>query len=343
MRPQSMEDVLALLDSCFTAAAVGAAMELGLFWILEEAPLDAPSVAGKLGIPGNRCRYWLGLLAKAGLLEEGEGGFALTKAARTAIIGGYSKQTWALLAQEARGRSPALRDLPYYLPLPVSAWAAQGLERPSFYKTMKENKEIARRFTRMLYEIHGPFANHLAGRLDFSSAKRMMDLGGGSGVISFALLRKHDELVSTVVDMEPVCEAGRQIAEEVGMSERVTYHAADFLSDELPGGFDVVVECDVDVYDEVVLGKVWRSLEKGGRFVIVDQLAPAVGVAPPARIHWAFDSSMDAPDFRYPTAEEVRAGLVDAGFTGVRVGPLAQAAGDLRFDQHWTLIDARKP
>ena len=172
-----------------------------------------------------------------------------------------------------------------------------------------------------------------------------MDLGGGSGVVSFALLRKHDELVSTVVDMESVCETGRAIAEEIGMGERVAYHPADFLSDELPGGFDVVIECDVDVYDEVLLGKVWRSLQEGGRFVIVDQLAPAVGVAPPARVHWAFGSSMDAPDFRYPTTEEVRAALVAAGFEVRSVGPIApgEAEGDLRFDQEWTLIDARKP
>jgi SAM-dependent methyltransferase len=344
MRPESTEDVLALLDSCFTAASVGAAMEFGLFWMLENEPMDAAAVAGKLGIPGHRCRYWLDILARAGLLEEGPRGFAPTAEARSTIIGGYSKETWALLAQEARGRSPALRDLPYYLPLPVSAWAAQGLERPSFYKTLRENKEIARRFTRMLYEIHGPFAERLAGLLDFSSAKRIMDLGGGSGVVSFALLRRYGGLSSTVVDMEPVCEVGREIAEEIGMSGRITYHPADFLKDELPGGFDAVIECDVDVYDDVLLGKVWRSLEKGGRFVIVDQLAPAVGLAPPARICWAFDCSMDAPDFRYPTAEEVRAGLVDAGFEVLFVGqlPAEKERGDIRFDRAWTWIDARK-
>ena len=46
-------------------------MELGLFWLLAEQSLDAPAVVQALGIPANRCQYWLQLLTATGLIEQG--------------------------------------------------------------------------------------------------------------------------------------------------------------------------------------------------------------------------------------------------------------------------------
>ena len=66
MKPATTEDVLDLMDAHLIAAALGAAMELGLFWLLAEGPLDAAGVAQALGIPVNRCQYWLQLLGSVG-------------------------------------------------------------------------------------------------------------------------------------------------------------------------------------------------------------------------------------------------------------------------------------
>jgi hypothetical protein len=46
-----------------------------------------------------------------------------------------------------------------------------------------------------------------------------------------------------VVDIPTVCAAAREIAARAPVAGRITYHAADFLHDELPRGFDMVLEC----------------------------------------------------------------------------------------------------
>ena len=51
----STDEVLALLDQPLDGAAVGAALELGLFWLLESEPLDTRAVGTALGIPATRC------------------------------------------------------------------------------------------------------------------------------------------------------------------------------------------------------------------------------------------------------------------------------------------------
>ena len=80
----------------------------------------------------------------------------------------------------------------------------------------------------------------------------MLDLGGGSGVVSLALLRKQHDLTSVVVDVENVCQAGREIASENKLEKRITYLAADFLQDDLPTGFDMVMLCDVGSFSEIL-------------------------------------------------------------------------------------------
>ena len=74
---------------------------------------------------------------------------------------------------------------------------------------MVEDPERARRFTRMLYELHHALADELAGCLDMSDVDRVMDLGGGSGVLSMALLRRNPHLTAMVVDVANVCAVGR--------------------------------------------------------------------------------------------------------------------------------------
>jgi|GEM_PF-2756055 len=70
MTPTTPDDVFDLMDSYVTSAALGAAMELGLFWLLAEQPLDVSGVAQALGIPGNRTQYWLQLLNSVGLVDQ---------------------------------------------------------------------------------------------------------------------------------------------------------------------------------------------------------------------------------------------------------------------------------
>ncbi|NIV39852.1 MAG: hypothetical protein GWN58_63720, partial [Anaerolineae bacterium] len=90
----------------------------------------------------------------------------------------YSQDTWAFLAGEERERFPAVQDLPLHIRDQRSTWAIQGLKPPDYFEFLVQSPERARRFTRMLYEIHQPLAEQVAGALDTNGVERMMDLGG---------------------------------------------------------------------------------------------------------------------------------------------------------------------
>ncbi len=322
------DEVLGLLDSLQASSALCAALELGLFWCIGQEVQSGKEIAGSLKLPVNRCQYWLQYLCKLGLLVQSTEGFSISVMTQSAIIDSYSQETWALLAKESMEQFPVFQFLSSHFRYRGSLWDVAGTDPPKYVERMNEDPIRARQFTRMLFELHQQFAETIANMLDMSEINRLMDLGGGSGVVSMALLLRNTHLSSIVVDIPNVCRAGRELAVENSIEDRLTFHPADFIHDKLPTGFEMVIECDVGVYTEELFKKVRESLSPGGRYMIIDQFAPAIGVAPYSRISWALQDSIIDPDFSYLTAQEVVSMLEKSGFHSVTTLELPNVDSD---------------
>ena len=309
------EDVTVLLYAPAASAALGAAIKTGLLWMLAEKPMNGEEVAHALNIPGKRGHYWLQYLQSFGILESVPQGYIPSPVARSAILDTYSRESWQHLVMDEQEKDACVHGLPQLISAPGSLWTIQGLDEPiNYVDRMRASPERAREFTRMLYEVHQNLANQVSEILDLTGVKRLMDLGGNSGVISMALLRKYPTLTSTVVDIENVCAAGREIVKEQGFADRISYYPADFAHDEFPSGFDVVLQCDVAVYRIELLQKLKRSLKPGGRLIFVDHFSPGDNLAPTTRIEWTFLDSLHDPNFGFPTIDEFISQLDQTGF-----------------------------
>jgi 3-hydroxy-5-methyl-1-naphthoate 3-O-methyltransferase len=236
-----------------------------------------------------------------------------------------------------------VQDLAVNISKPMSAWQVSNLTPADYFQQIEKDPLYSARFTRKLYEIHRSFAEQLANMLDLRGVKRLLDLGGGSGVVSLALLRKRDELTSVVVDVESVCQAGRVIASENKLERRVTYLAADFLQDDLPTGFDMVMLCDVGSFSEILLRRIHNALNQKGRLVIVDKFAPSKTDVPPSRLLSAFLTSLESPaqSVDYVTTGVVQTRLQQAGFRDVSATPVPHN-DDLPWNIDWIMIQAQK-
>ena len=308
-------DVYDLLSASTASAALGAAIETGLLWLLEDRRMDAESVAKALHIPLKRCHYWLQLLYSIGILEKVSAGYTSSFLTHAAILDPRGLESWQHLALDERERSEGVHNLALYIREPGSVWAAQGFTEPRDYvMKMKLDPERAREFTRMLYEVHQYLGNELAALLDLTGVYRLLDVGGGSGVVSMALLRQYPELTATVADIENVCIVGREIAAENSLADRIGYHPMDFAEDELPGGFDLLLLCDVGIFGKEFFRRLWAALNPGGRLVIVSHFPQEENSAPEARLRWTFLDSLKDPDFSYLTLRQTQAELVQAGF-----------------------------
>ncbi|HEY5730800.1 MAG TPA: methyltransferase [Anaerolineales bacterium] len=308
------EDVFNLLSVSTPSIALGAAIETGLIQMLAEKPMSGEEVSCIMNIPGKRGYYWLQLLEELGIIEIDSQGYTLSSIMRNVISDSIRLDWWKYVASDERELLAGSRNLSPYIGVD-SIWIAQGLAEPvKGYKKIEDDPERARVFTRLLYNFYKDAKNEFVHKIHMAGVKRMMDVGGGSGAVSILLAQKCPDLRGVVVDFENVCIEGRRIVEENHLSDRITFHGANFLKDDLPKGFDLVLHYDIGVFGEELFRKLWESLNPGGRIVVVFHFSPEENSAPTRYLGWAFRDSLNDPDFGFPTVPQLQAQLVQAGF-----------------------------
>lgn len=325
IKPKNTQDIENLLRMYLASAAVATAIELGLFQQLAKKPLEIEEISHIFDIPYDRCRAWLAILSELGLLNQEETRYIPSSITKNAILDVYSPETWAFIAQESSEGYQTIINLASTISHSNSVWEAQQIKPLDYITKMSENPRRAERFTTMLYELHGTLAEYLVDLLDMTNVERMMDLGGGSGVITLALLKQYENLEAVVVDIANVCNSGRKIADLTQMASRISYYPANFIQDDLPSGFDMILECDVGVYQKDLFKKLLNSLNDGGSLIIIsntnEQGAWITYVEQKPSIFWflnTFLSSLDDPKFKYCSVKDIKALLIQVGFQKVK-------------------------
>ena len=338
MRPETAEDIAALMDGYITSAALNTALQMGVFWLLDEAPASAAALGARLGLPGNRCRFLLEILAGQGLLQRQGEVFLPSETARRAILQVYSRPTWAALAGMATDRMPAMLDLTEAIGEDASAWDRQGRAPPGYFRQIREDRGAAETYSLMLQELHLPLAQAIAGSLDLSGKKWLLDLGGGSGGISTCLLQRFPALEAVVADVATVCDVGRRQPRDPAVAARLAFQALDFDCDALPSGFDVVLACDTGPYSADLFRKISYALRPEGRLLLVEQFPGDAPLKPPW-ITWSFRNSLHDARYQPPGFAALEALLDEGGFGVSSKIPLPERQ-DIRWARGWWLVEA---
>jgi cyclopropane fatty-acyl-phospholipid synthase-like methyltransferase len=69
-----------------------------------------------------------------------------------------------------------------------------------------------------------------------SGARQLLDIGGGHGLYSAALCRRHPGLTATVLDLPGSAAVGREIVAAAGMADRVRFRDGDATAGDLGTG-----------------------------------------------------------------------------------------------------------
>jgi predicted O-methyltransferase YrrM len=186
--------------------------------------------------------------------------------------------------------------------------------------------EEASLYSESQHAISLPAAALLDALVDLSSAKRLLDIGGGSGAFSITLCGAHPGLSATVIDFPNVVEVGRRFAEEAGLESRIAFIGANALEVEWPKGQDAVLFSYVSgsVAAEGVAEfyrRAYRSLDPGGIVLVHDFMVDDDRSGPLLPALWALQHAAFTPGGVSLTLGFVSGLLSDAGFVDVSVGP----------------------
>jgi ubiquinone/menaquinone biosynthesis C-methylase UbiE len=162
-------------------------------------------------------------------------------------------------------------------------------------------------------------ARTLMARHNCSSARHLVDVGGGSGGLALTVASACPQLHATIVDLATVTPITQRYIDEAELAERVHIMPADAVQGPLSGAFDVAVLfrfLQVLSPDQArrVLQNVSRVIEPGGVIYIVGQMLDNSRLSPPETVagNLFFLNAFD--EGQAYTEHEHRDWLVDAGF-----------------------------
>ncbi len=117
----------------------------------------------------------------------------------------------------------------------------------------------------------------LAERVPLDDRRCLLDVGGGTGIYSFAYLQRHSQLQAIIWDRPEVLKIAQELAVEYGVADRCRFVAGDMFVDPVPAGADVCLLSNIlhdwDVSEcERLVERSAAALPQGGRLIIHDVL-----------------------------------------------------------------------
>ncbi|MFQ5744848.1 MAG: methyltransferase [Acidobacteriota bacterium] len=301
------------------------AIELDLFTTLGKQELAAAELAARLPTDVRGTELLANALVSLELLSLDDGR--------------YANQPLALSFLDAaspqyRGHAIRLASLLWQRWSQLTSIVQQGADGigPDW-----DEKEIGV-FTLAMHQGKPQAAEALLGRLDLQGVRRIIDLGGGSGTFSEALVLALPKAQVVLVDRPQVIAVARsRIAADL-LDQRIVLVERDFIVDGVPLAGDPPAPYDLALLSSVLhiygaqenaalMGAVYEALEPGGRIVIREFVAEADGTAPPEAALFAVNMLVNTTHGRCYSFDEIRGWLHKAGFGEVELQPLDRSIG----------------
>jgi predicted O-methyltransferase YrrM len=311
-----------LVTGFWSFKTFAAAVELDLFTRLAGGRiLTVAGAERELGLPERPADLLLTACASLGLLERSGDGYRNTAVAEEFLVRGKPYYF---------GGQVSYCDRRTYLP-----WHRIGealrTDRPltwdpdtqeSMFAT--EDPQLLATFWEAMYSTSIFTARALAGAVDLSGHRALLDVGGGSGAYCIELCRIYPGLTATVLDLPHVCRIAADKIDLAGLSDRIGTAPGDFLKDrDLPGGYDVLLfSMILHDWDEAVnrdlLAKAYAALPSGGLVVISELLLDADRAGPAAAALMGMNMLVETIGGRNYSDAEYAGWLGGAGFTDIR-------------------------
>jgi predicted O-methyltransferase YrrM len=308
------ESIVELARGFMASRVLLSGAELDLFSLLAREPMTAEEIAAatKTGLRG--IVILLDALSALGFLRKKDGLYQVTPSVASLLSATASEsilpmvlhmatvwQNWSEITDIVLGKtSPGLK---------TKGALAEG-NRKAFIGAM--------------HVVASKAAPEVVAAINPGKARRLLDVGGGSGTYTLAMLSAKPEMRGTLFDLPPVIEIARDRVQSADMLGRVELVAGDFYKDELPPGHDLallsaIIHQSSSEQNEALYGKVYRSLDAGGRIVIRDHVMSADRTQPLQGALFAVNMLAGTEGGRTYTFDEIKEGLTVVGFRRVNL------------------------
>lgn len=323
-------------DGLYAADLITAALvHLDFFTWLSKHPATIDDICAAMDLAPRPADVLLTLCAANGFVENSGGSFTVTPMAREHLVAGspfFLGPYYASLKDR-----PVVSDFVRVLHSGQPAHWGGEEDGHDWHRAM-EDDAFAQAFTDAM-DCRGLFlAQALLAHLDLTGRRRLLDIGGGSGIYACTLAAHHPSLHAVVFDQAPVDRIAARLIASRQCADRVTVQTGSFFTDPWPE------DCDVHLFSNVLhdwdtaevqqlLAASFDALPSGGLVIIHEAFINAQKTGPRAVAEYSALLMHSTRGKCYATSEydEMLAGL---GFEGITFAETAADRG---------VMTARKP
>ncbi len=266
-------EVLAKLDleTTFMASRlVIAAERLQVFRKLQDKKLSTDRIESILNIHPRYLTFFLNALVSLGLLHKKDDVYWNSNLTKKYFIEERSIYWTRQFSAESVENFVRFAILEKVLVSGKDYREVMKKKSQSYIEEFHKDSQRAQDFTYMLYYYHQQDAQALTQHLDLRNFRKVLDVGGGSGVMSIALVKQYPHLCASILEIEPVCKTAQQIIHQQGLTKHINTIVGN-MNEDLPVGYDVIMFCDIGSVAENLLKKAYDRLPENGMVVLVDR------------------------------------------------------------------------
>jgi ubiquinone/menaquinone biosynthesis C-methylase UbiE len=153
------------------------------------------------------------------------------------------------------------------------------------YHRLSENPHMQSAFYRYMHSWSALSNPLLFRHVDFGTARKVLDMGGGDGVNAVALAKEFPHLEISILEIPGGADIARANITRAGLSERIEVYEYDMFQGDYPEGHDCVLFAHQLVIwtpeeNTQLLRNAYRALTPGGRVVIFSSISNDAGNGP---------------------------------------------------------------
>ncbi len=287
------------------------AFELEIFSILEKKTLTSKQVAKRANADSRGMDRLLNALCALGLLTKKHGNFANTLFSRKYLVKGQpnflaglahsvdSWKSWSTLTQAViQGKTVINR------------------------KASEQKEKRILGFIAAMHERASAQADEIIKLLDLTNVSKTLDIGGGSGAYSMALVHAKKGIQATVFDLPNVIPLTRSYVKKSRFSSQIDFIEGDFKRDPFNSGYDLIllsaiIHMNSHQENLNLFKKAVRALNRGGQLIIQDFIMSENRIRPEFGAFFALNMLVNTEAGDTYTEREVRTLMKTAGLTRI--------------------------
>ena len=259
----SPEPLTRLLYGAVPTKLLLTGIELKVFSYLT-APRSAESLAGEIGSHPDNTRLFLDGLVANELLYKRDCRYRNTPLADAFLVEGRPTYLGDVFRNLTEYMRPALENM--------TTLVRDGRSPPVTFRDPSLEEWETEIYANYQRAGRAQQAAAMISKLpEFPRMKKMLDLGGGAGLIGLAIVAAHPTMTGVIFDRSEVVDVTQRFICEYGLEDRVTVIGGDYSKDSIGDGYDLAwTSFTLNFFRrnlDPVIHKIHAALSPGGVYV----------------------------------------------------------------------------